>query len=264
MASPPTFNAHTTIGALELGVFMSCALFGLETMQSYIYFVRFAADPLRLKILTGHLVCISKSLYSISVTDYGNPAQSLRLPDSLAISLLFAGAILALVQGFFALRIYRCTRAVLVPALCAALTFLRLLGFVVLSVLALRVERAVSWAAKYSWLLDSLWAVSSANDILLAVATTYTLFRQRSEPEHQRVTPLVDQILQWTVENGLLTCVTGLVVLITFATARNKYIWIATYCLTTKLPRHLRRPGRHPLRHPRSGASASPSPSPSM
>lgn len=51
----PPFNANTTLGAVQIGVLVSTCLFGVVTVQAYIYSSRFPKDPRRIKFL----VCAS-------------------------------------------------------------------------------------------------------------------------------------------------------------------------------------------------------------
>ncbi|KAJ7839532.1 hypothetical protein B0H14DRAFT_2786832 [Mycena olivaceomarginata] len=51
MDPPTSFNPHPTIGACEIGVLISYALFGVTTVQTYIYYGRFPNDDSKLKAL---------------------------------------------------------------------------------------------------------------------------------------------------------------------------------------------------------------------
>jgi hypothetical protein len=151
----------------------------------------------------GHVISVGHSIYLVSVSDFGHPELFLRAPKSMAIALLFSGAIVACgrssaflqctqlkqsrsVQGFFAFRMYKFSHRLLIPSLCGILTFLRLLGCVLLFVFAIKMESTISWEIQWSWLMNCVWAISSSNDIILAVALTHTLFQQRSQSHNQR------------------------------------------------------------------------------
>ncbi|KAJ6593092.1 hypothetical protein B0H19DRAFT_1224729 [Mycena capillaripes] len=183
----------------------------------------------------GHVLSVGHSIYIVSVSDYGHPELFLRAPESMAVALLFSGAIVACVQGFFAFRIHRFSHSLFIPGLCGILAFLRLLGCVLLFVFAIRMESTIGWEMQWTWLLNSVWAISSSNDIILAVALTLTLYRQRSQSQNKRTVAVVDKIIKWTLETGVLTSLMGIVVLITFVTMKDKYIWVAGYMVATKL-----------------------------
>ncbi|KAJ7445325.1 hypothetical protein FB451DRAFT_1433435 [Mycena latifolia] len=215
----------------------------------------------------GHVISIGHSIYTVSVSDYGPPERLLRAPDSMAVALLFSGFLVACgrfldhsqfnlcqlsylaVQGFFAARIYRLSHAWFMPCLCGVLSFLRLLGCTFLFVCPIRMTSTMGWETQWSWLLKSIWAVSSSNDIILAVALTHALWKQRALSESRRTIALVDKVMKWTLGKQKLSksrciielrliaifSVTGLVVLITIVTMKNKYIWVAWYLVTAKL-----------------------------
>jgi hypothetical protein len=48
---PPAFNPVPILGPIELGVFLSCFLFGVVTVQVFIYFTNFPQDRRVLKAL---------------------------------------------------------------------------------------------------------------------------------------------------------------------------------------------------------------------
>lgn len=57
IASPPSFDANSTLGALEIGVLIATCLFGALTVQVYIYYARFPQDPWGIKAMvrTGRI-----------------------------------------------------------------------------------------------------------------------------------------------------------------------------------------------------------------
>ncbi|KAJ3908345.1 hypothetical protein F5879DRAFT_998812 [Lentinula edodes] len=72
---------HNTMGALLIGVLISCALWGISTAQTYIYFSTFYHhDTLRLKSLvvfifvldTAHQAMLSHSIYIYLVSNFGD------------------------------------------------------------------------------------------------------------------------------------------------------------------------------------------------
>jgi hypothetical protein len=53
MDSVPPSVLAASLGALQIGVFLSHVLFGVTTTQTYIYYSRFPEDPPQLKALVG-------------------------------------------------------------------------------------------------------------------------------------------------------------------------------------------------------------------
>ncbi|KAJ6570853.1 hypothetical protein DFH09DRAFT_1277484 [Mycena vulgaris] len=238
MAPLQSFDPDGTIGALEIGVLVSYVFFGVETTQAYIYYGRFPGDSPKLKssiFQLGHVISIAHSIYTVSVSDYCHPERLLRAPTSIPVALLFSSIVVTIVQGFFASRIYRLSQALFVPCLCGFLALLRLLVCTFLFISAIHMTSMIEWETQWSWMFTSIWAISSSNDIILAIALTRLLWRHRAQTESKRTIALMDKIIKWTLETGIMTSIAGSGVLITFVTMRNKYIWVAFHVVTAKL-----------------------------
>ncbi|KAF7351214.1 hypothetical protein MSAN_01552500 [Mycena sanguinolenta] len=215
MVQPPgsdmaSFNPQTTIGAFELGVLLSYILLGVTTTQVYIYYSRFPSDPSSLRYLVAfmwsfemaHAICIGCTLYQMTVSDYGHPERLILIPRSLAIAVLFSGSVGTGVQAFFAARIYRISESLYIPCLSWMLSFSRLLGSIAVCFYGLRLKTIPDFDARFAWLLNSLWSVASANDVLIAATLVYWLSKRRGEGD-QRTVALVDKLIAWTMETGV-------------------------------------------------------------
>ncbi|KAJ6523695.1 hypothetical protein DFH09DRAFT_1190348 [Mycena vulgaris] len=245
MAVPSfTFNPHNTLGALQIGVHVSYFLFGVTTTQAYIYYGRFPNDSIKIKLLVvfiwlcelAQAICIGHVLYTETIVDYGQPARLLldRVPPSLALAALFSGIIGATVQVFFSLRIYRLSKSIYFPIFCWILSFLRLLGIIVIAVFGAGVVTLPAYEARWGWLLNAVWAINVANEWAIAVALVYLLSRERGRA-HQSTTALVDKVIGWTIETGLVTSATSILTLACFVTMKNNYIWLAWYVITARV-----------------------------
>lgn len=110
-------SLQTTVGALEIGVLLAIFLFGVLTVQVYIYFDWYPRDPVGFKFLVGrrarrilvctytaqvalvwlldlgHTIAILHLIYTITVTQYGQPALLTAPPRSLDAAILLSGFI---------------------------------------------------------------------------------------------------------------------------------------------------------------------------
>jgi hypothetical protein len=129
-----SFTFDTVAGALLVGTLISYALFGVATIQAYIYYGRFPKDSGRMKTLVcqtsvpqhslthfrlplsgmlitplapihlgplstrcgefAHTVCIAVSLYNMIITNFGHPENLKVLPPSLLAS-AFIGSLVS-------------------------------------------------------------------------------------------------------------------------------------------------------------------------
>ncbi|KAJ6487947.1 hypothetical protein C8R45DRAFT_262017 [Mycena sanguinolenta] len=246
-----SFNPQTTIGAFELGVLVSYILLGVTTAQVYIYYSRFPNDTSRLRYLVAllwsfemaHAICIGWTLYQMTVSDYGHPERLILIPRSLAIAVLFSGSVGAggrrpgresKLQAFFAARIYHISESLYIPCLSWTLSFSRLLGSVAVCFYGLHLKTIPDFDARFAWLLNSLWSVASANDVIIATTLVFWLSRHRGEGE-QRTVALVDKLIAWTIETGVATSAAGLACLVCFATMESNYIWLAFFVVNARL-----------------------------
>ncbi|KAJ6577462.1 hypothetical protein B0H19DRAFT_879271, partial [Mycena capillaripes] len=194
------------IGAYELGVLVSYILLGVTTSQSYVYYSRFTSDTLRLKYLVAfiwafemaHATCIGATLYQMTVSNFDHPERLFLIPRSLATSALFSGIVGACVQSFFAARIYYVSSDLCIPCLSWSLSFSRLVGSITAFVYALRIETLPEFEERCAWLLNSLWSVASANDLIIAGTLVYWLHRRRPQADGRTVA-VVDKLIAWTI-----------------------------------------------------------------
>ncbi|KAH9486169.1 hypothetical protein JR316_0000233 [Psilocybe cubensis] len=224
------FNANLTIGAIEIGVLVSTFLFGLVTVQCYIYIHRFPKDPAFLKALSGiiapfisstsncpltcrlqhrllelaHTICICQALYEITVSQYGHPELLDIPPESLNVAVLFSGFIGPIEQCWFAHRLYKFSRSLPLPLFCTSLALLRWIGSVGISIVALHRLTVEMYFAHWSWLLTAILVVGAGTDVILAAGLCWYLRKWRGSG-FKRTSRLVDRLMIWSIETGLLT-----------------------------------------------------------
>ncbi|KAJ7736876.1 hypothetical protein B0H16DRAFT_1572909 [Mycena metata] len=244
MESPAiSFDPNPSIGALQIGVLISSILFGLTTMQTYLYYTRFPEDPRKLKALVvfvwscelALVVCSADTLYRYTILDYGHPERLLqRTPASLEAAVFFCGIIAASVQSFFSHRIYSLSKTLYIPLLTWTLSVLRLLASTTAFVSGLLMVDFVSYEAQWGWLGISLWSVSTANDFIIAATLVFLLIRQRRNAQ-KTTAALVDRLIAWTIETGTATSAFGIATLVCYLTMAGNFIWIALFITGARL-----------------------------
>ncbi|KAJ7336243.1 hypothetical protein DFH08DRAFT_813475 [Mycena albidolilacea] len=232
MAPVETFNPHLTIGASEIAALVDYMLFGVTTIQAYIYYGRFPEDSSKLKalsrqpfslirashhtrtVLLTQVICIGHGLYTFTISDFGQPLKIVGpVPKSLSAAVFTGGLIAVTVQSFFAYRIYAFTKKLYIPIISWFMSFVRLLGVTAVCVTTARMTSAVTYEAQWSWLLTSLWSVSAANDLTITATLVTHLIIQRSHA-HKRTVALVDKLVIWTIETGALTSLAAIILVI--------------------------------------------------
>ncbi|KAJ7780114.1 hypothetical protein DFH07DRAFT_463512 [Mycena maculata] len=257
--SVASFDPNATIGALQIGVLVSYFLFGLTTAQVYAYYGRFPKDPSRMKWLVAgvwlcelaHATCIGHALYVMTIIEYGQPQLLAELPRSLGISALFNGIIAfcgvfsfhlinpgpktaTSVQGFFSFRIYRLSKSLYIPCFTWMLSFLFLSATAVVFSVGLPKIPFTTYEAEWSWLFYTMWGIAAGNDSAIALTLVFWLYPRRDK-SHQITVAMIDKLIAWTIETGVLTSAAAILNLACFATMKDNFIWIAWYVVTARL-----------------------------
>ncbi|KAJ6571656.1 hypothetical protein B0H19DRAFT_1372661 [Mycena capillaripes] len=242
MSSAVSFNPDTTLGAYELGVLASYILFGVTTTQVYIYYRRFPDDSLNLKALVAfvwiceaaHAVCFGHTLYTYTISDYGHPERIAgAFPKSLLVATFLTGVLAVCVHGFFSIRIYRFTKHVYIPCLIWVMTFLQMLGRTVLFGTAVRMASIISYQLKWAWLSTSVWIVSAATDLVITTTLVAVLIRRRAYAQ-KRTAAVVDRVILWSLETGMLTSASAIGSLVCFMTMKDNFIFLAFFAIEAR------------------------------
>ncbi|KAF9468724.1 hypothetical protein BDZ94DRAFT_693505 [Collybia nuda] len=237
---PPGITLDGTLGALLICTIIAVALFGVICLQTYQYFNYYVKDPLYMKILVAiiwclefvHTVVIVHALYRIVVTDFGVPSFLADEPATLKTSILFSGFINTGVQGFFAYRIKVVSKRWTMPIICWSLLAVRLTCVIASSIIVLRVK-IPEFASHYKWLLTLLLVATAIGDLVVAGALAYFLSQGRSgflKTDH-----VVNELILFSIETGLVTSLVAMAVLIIFLTKPTTFAWIGMLLTLAKI-----------------------------
>ncbi|KAF7300994.1 Saposin B-type domain-containing protein [Mycena indigotica] len=233
------------LGAAEIGGVVGTFLFGIGTLQTFNYFQDYPSDGPILKTAVAilwflelaHSISTWHGLYSINVTFYGQLGHLLNPPQSLAISILFTGLVIPLVQTFYALRIRSLSGRWSITAICSVLTSLRFVFSMVLMSLFLHSAgfTVLHTDIKIYWVFTLVASLGPTVDIITATSLCYLLWQKRTGSTRIASTRrIVDDLILWTVETTAITCLAGIMQLIMFLT-RDDLTWITFYLLQPKL-----------------------------
>ncbi|KIM37534.1 hypothetical protein M413DRAFT_76952 [Hebeloma cylindrosporum] len=233
----------TTIGALQIGSLFAIFLFGIVTLQAYLYYDAIPEDRWTYKALVaavwilelGHTVGVSYEVYNASITLYGKPNE-LTTFKALGAVIAISGAITLLVQGFFSLRVYRVLSKPYkyIGVFCFALSFIRTVGSIYLTFQAVAARNVAQYNKEWQWLVSSLLVVGTAIDIIIAVSMLWYLGEKRGKGL-MRVSTVIDRLIGFTIRTGLLTSISAVALLICFLTMPDNLIWLAMYTFLAKL-----------------------------
>ncbi|KAJ6575736.1 hypothetical protein DFH09DRAFT_377945 [Mycena vulgaris] len=231
-----------TLGAVFLGVVISCILFGVSTLQVYNYYHYYPHDGLlhklsvrifRLLDLT-HLSLTVYSTYHYGVLGFGNIDGLQEVIWAIKLHTAINVVIILMVQSLYAYRVWLLGgyHHGVLGYLVAAVV---LGGFGIGIVLAYETYSINVWseAADISWAIQSSFAASTAIDVVISVAMCYYL--RKSKGTELRLNSRISTLMQYTLSSGVFTSACSLACLFTFILMPNNLVFLALTYLLTRL-----------------------------
>ncbi|KAJ8072615.1 hypothetical protein PM082_016174 [Marasmius tenuissimus] len=260
--SPEFLN--NTIGALEAGGMIACLLMGIVTTQVYYYYSKFPKDHVGLKILVafvwicelGHSICISHSIYAMTIVSWSNPRVFDSPPKTLLTAVLFSSLSIPLIQSFFGWRIKGLAGGWTLTLICWTMSLTRTTMLLIAFVGGVRLISLQQYVEDWEWSILTSPVIGTANDVLMALSLIWILIQRRGGATVSRSTvAVIDTLVLWTLETGLLTryvstttgilessksalcydSIGGVLMMIMFLTMPHNFIWLAVYTFLAKL-----------------------------
>ncbi|KAF9481087.1 hypothetical protein BDN70DRAFT_569630 [Pholiota conissans] len=191
MATLPHIDISNTFGAALIGAFISTTLYGLTTLQTYLYYVYYPKDSRQLKNLVGVIWLLDTlqaafmafSVYHYLVTSYFDIALLETGHWSLFLSVVFNTVISCIVQMFFVIRIYQLCNTRYrwwVTSVIGALVVAHF-AFGVETVVFMFIKKELAKLSEISLFAATPFAVFAVlSDIMIAGALCYLLHGSRS------------------------------------------------------------------------------------
>ncbi|KDR74776.1 hypothetical protein GALMADRAFT_249667 [Galerina marginata CBS 339.88] len=234
-------EVHSTLGALLIGLFVSSCLFGIGTVQTYIYYAQFHDDKPHIKIMVmfvwlcelGHCFCLSHGFYTIVVDKYGQRTFFETIPTSIVVSIALSGVIGTIVQVFFIERVRNVSGRIFIPTACWTLSMARFVLTIVMTRKAVTVN-LTEFDRQLKWLCVTVLALGAAVDFFVAVSLSYYLKARRING-FPVTSLMIDKITAWTIQTGVLTSLSGLCMLVLFVLIPENFIWLAIFMSLSRL-----------------------------
>uniref|UniRef100_A0A8H7XRP8 DUF6534 domain-containing protein n=1 Tax=Psilocybe cubensis TaxID=181762 RepID=A0A8H7XRP8_PSICU len=242
-AAPPALpKLDNTFGALLIGVILAAALWGIGTAQCYWYYITYPKDRIGIKALVAaiwildsvHQAVIVQSIYYFLIQNYFNPAALDNHIWSLVIQALLEGLVCLGVQGFFVYRIWKLSRKnyilVAIPSVFVIAKFAVTCAY---THRAFQIHSITEVLHEIHHLSISINGTAAAADIIIAATMTYLLYSQRTGWSNSN--NMVNRLVVFTVNTGILTSMVALVTLIIAVSLPNSPMYAAFYFITGKL-----------------------------
>ncbi|EIW52174.1 uncharacterized protein TRAVEDRAFT_32023 [Trametes versicolor FP-101664 SS1] len=243
MAGAPALPAlDNTYGALTLGTVFGLMLYGLTVHQTYRYSRLYPKDGPWLKRLvcgilafeTLHTTLGIAAVYYHLVTNYFNPATLLLGHWSTRLLTPTTGLTIILCQSFYAFRVYVIGSHYIYRVLVglAAVFMFTSFGFMV----AATVEGfilSLSDFKRVSWLVSAMFGFAVLVDVCLTGTLVTVLLRSRTG--FKRTDSLIEVLIVYAINTGLLTSIFGLLCFIFAIILPGNLIYIGFSIVGVKL-----------------------------
>ncbi|THU83234.1 hypothetical protein K435DRAFT_871487 [Dendrothele bispora CBS 962.96] len=236
LISSPTPTVDNTTGAVFLGAIGASILYGITTLQVYLYYHRYLHDSRLHKVSVGVLWTLDTLHQALTI----HAAYYLAFKSSGATTIVWSTklqvainvVIVLIVQSLYAYRVWKLSGfhhgyLGYIASVVAA-------GFVVGVAFAYQVYAASTFESLQgiTWAIDTSLATSTTIDFIISLAMCYYL--RKSRGSEQRLNSKISTVMQYTLSSGLFTSAVSLSTLFTFTLMPNNLIFLGLQLLVTK------------------------------
>ncbi|KAG2110780.1 hypothetical protein BD769DRAFT_79298 [Suillus cothurnatus] len=224
------------VGPVVLGALVNACLFGGFVVQTYIYYANFPNDHRVMKFTVAvifasqiaHLICVSATLWKAAVSGYGNPLTLLIFPQGADAAILFTAITGALVESSFVFRLWKLSKALTLPLISLVLCLLAQSIALVMTVKAFAMTNLVIFEIDENRLITLSLTSRLVCELTLTLSMVWYLRKQRSST-FLRTTTIIDRLVLWTLETGLITSLVVAFIMGFFLAMKQNYIWVSIY-----------------------------------
>ncbi|KAK7686481.1 hypothetical protein QCA50_010077 [Cerrena zonata] len=236
-------DVRNTLGATLIGTFLSAVLSGILSLQVAIYYQVYTVDFSRNRMMVGllwildtiHVSMAFGASWTYLITNRGNDAIADFIPWTIAVTVALTAIITFCTHCFFAQRVYTLGgRKLWLTGPILLLAFGRLFAALVSTSEMIRLRSYAAFVEQYGWIFTAGLSSAATVDILITVSLVIIL--QRSRTGYSTSTDhIIDSIALYTIETGMITCVTTIVSLICWVSMPNNLIFLALHFTISKL-----------------------------
>ncbi|KAH9902490.1 hypothetical protein C8Q73DRAFT_785159 [Cubamyces lactineus] len=235
---PPVPSLNNSFGAFLIATFLGLMLYGLTLHQSYRYYRLFREDIELIKAIvfstvileTVHIVLCMHICYYYLVTNYFNPLALLDGVWSIRILPISTALVILLSEGFFVRRVYLIGARYRPVVLVVPILMLVVLGFAIAASIEAFIRPTFADFDQVAWMTSAAFGAAVVIDLLL----TGTLIITKSRTGFKRTDSLIDVLIIYTINTGLLTGIFSVLSLIFALVSPDNLIYSAFNIIATK------------------------------
>ncbi|KAK7055810.1 hypothetical protein R3P38DRAFT_3565622 [Favolaschia claudopus] len=234
-----------TLGAVFIGVVVSCILFGVSALQVYLYYHYYPNDSRLHKLSVAVLWVLDALHLSLTIFATYHYGTQLILPGAVTYSSFFAVrpikllvainvVIILLVQSLYTYRVWLLS-GYHHGVLGYLVTGVVLGGFAIGIVLSFETYTINSWGevSDIAWAIESSFAASTTIDVVISIAMCFYL--RKSKGPGSRLNSRIATLMQYTLSCGVFTSACSIACLFTFILMPNNLVFLALTYLLTRL-----------------------------
>ncbi|KAL1940667.1 hypothetical protein VTO73DRAFT_8102 [Trametes versicolor] len=233
---------YQSSGAVLVGGLVALFLSGAVLMQVVIYWQMYPNDPKKMKAMVA-LIWLLDSVHSamVGIANWENLVLGFGKFDgldgitwSVAMTVALTAMTTFLVHCFFSYRIHTLSRGNwYITGPLFALASIRLVAAAVSTGEMLRLKSFSEFVKKFSYVFTLGLGTSTGLDILITGILCYYLRQRKSGLA--RMDHVIGLLTVYTVENGMLTCVTTAVSLVCWLAMPNNLIFLGLHLAISKM-----------------------------
>ncbi|KAJ7186468.1 hypothetical protein C8R46DRAFT_1057270 [Mycena filopes] len=223
-------------GPLLLAFWIDSMLFGVLTVQLYLYYQAFPNDGVTIKCLVYGVYCIDLIQVIVVTVDAFNSfasgfGQASALTDiglSWLASPILGGIVALIVQSFYAFRLYRLSRSWVIPCALVVISIGVNLSGLVLGIFAKNAGDLTKLTANPTMGVAAtagVWLGGSAlTDVTIAASMTYYLVKNDTGFHQTHI--IITKLTRLIIETGSLSALVAVAILILFFVAPGKAYYV--------------------------------------
>ncbi|EIN05594.1 hypothetical protein PUNSTDRAFT_137699 [Punctularia strigosozonata HHB-11173 SS5] len=234
-------HLDNTLGALLVGGLCAAALYGITCAQTFIFLQNHPEERRSFKLFIAGLwgldtfdMCLtSHVLYWYLVTNYAN-FSALAVPVwSILLHVSVTSISDFIVRSMFARRVWRLSKGnYIITGVIVAVSLIDLICGIIITVKAFGVQSFLG-LSKIANLLYLNFGAGVTSDLVVAITLAWYLWNSRTG--FAKMDSLVNVLMLYTINTGLLTALDACFGLICYAVMPTNFVFIAAYLLLSKL-----------------------------
>ncbi|KAL1951322.1 hypothetical protein VTO73DRAFT_471 [Trametes versicolor] len=231
-------SLKTSLGAILFGGLVCAGLSGIVGMQTILYFRLFSRDSTSTKVKVAvvfvldflHSIMIAAANYMYFVSHFGEDDVTDQVFWTIGVSIALTAVITVCVHLFFSMRLFKLSKGnywITAPITILAVARLPLLSC------KIRLKSFSEFGLRFRSVFTLGLVLSSVVDVLITAGLCYFLRRHRGGTG--RFDHILNAVTLYTIENGLLTCVTTLISLIFWLVKPDELIYLGLHFAISKL-----------------------------